>query len=230
MQGCFFVDDNIAASRGYALELFDALKPLKLFWGSQCTISVGEDPELLQRASESGCFALFLGVESLNPETLARYNKSFNNTEGYSKALQEIKRHGIRPMVSLIMGMDGDGPEMFDRTYRFLMDNRVPIAYTYILTPAPGTPLFDRLEREGRLFTKDWSRYGGDEVVFTPEKISAEELTRGFWEFQKRFYSLGSIARRVLWPPEFNRRWFATLRYNRLHWMTLRKGIHPMRG
>ena len=225
----FFVDDNIAASRSYALELFEALKPLKLFWGSQCTIGVGKDPELLSKASEAGCFALFLGVESLNPRTLARYNKSFNDTALYAEGIQEIKRHGIRPMVSLIMGLDGDGPEMFDTTFQFLMDNRVPIAYTYILTPAPGTPLFNRLEEEGRLFNKDWSSYGGDEVVFTPECLSAEELTRGFWEFQKRFYSLGSVARR-LWPPEFSKRWIATMKYNRLHWMTLRKGIHPMRG
>jgi radical SAM superfamily enzyme YgiQ (UPF0313 family) len=130
----------------------------------------------------------------------------------------------------MIMGLEGDGPDVFDRTYEFLMANRVPIAYFFILAPAPGTPFFDRMEREGTLLHKDWSLYSGEDVVFVHPKMTKEQIEEGFWRLYKRFYSTRSIVKRLLWPPKWNFRTYITLKFNLLHRKSLRKGIHPLRG
>ena len=226
----FFVDDNIAAHRKYALELFKALEPLHLYWGSQCNITVAKDIELLRAASRAGCFSLFLGVESINPESLKRFGKSFNKVEDYVQAFKTIKAAGIEPMVSMIMGLDGDGPETFAASLRFLVKNKIPIAYVFILTPAPGTPLFDRFIAEGRLFSTDWNRYGGDEAVFYPENYSPETLEKEFWKLLKSFYSLKSIFVRFFLPFHFSKRRIVALKYNLLHRASLARNIHPLRG
>jgi len=227
----FFVDDNIAANRAYALELFRALEPLKLLWGCQCNLSVARDEELLEVAYRAGCFSMYVGVESINPESLKSVHKVCNRVEEYRELLGNMARAGIAPMVSMIMGLDGDGPDVFEKTYRFLMDLRIPLAYFFILTPAPGTALFDRLAEEGRLFQTDWSHYGGDEVVFQPAHMSPAELERGFWRLYQRFYSLPAIIRRLLCPPRtWGVRLLAQVRYNLTHRRSLRKGVHPLRG
>jgi len=226
----FFVDDNIAAHRRYALDLFKAMEPLNLFWGSQANLYVAKDTELLRAARKAGCFSLFLGVESINTESLKRFGKNFNKVEEYTQMFQAIKDAGIAPMVSMIMGLDGDGPDTFAKTLRFLIKNRIPIAYVFILTPCPGTPLFDRYDREGRLFCKDWNRYGGDEAVFYPENYSPEALEREFWRLLKKFYSYKNIFVRLFMPFKWSKRLMVAFRYNQLHRASIRKGIHPLRG
>lgn len=226
----FFTDDNIAADRKYTMELLAAIKPLGIVWGSQCNLSACEDEEFLQAAHDAGCLSLFVGVESLEQESLDAANKPFNRIDDYPRILQRIKDVGIVPHVSMIMGMEGDTPETFDKTYDFLMKNKVPVAYFFILAPAPGTPFFNRWEAEDRLLHKDWSLYGGDTCVFVPKRMTKEQLEDGFWRLFKRFYSLGSIVRRVLWPPKWDFRTFITLKFNLVHRKSLRKGIHPLRG
>jgi radical SAM superfamily enzyme YgiQ (UPF0313 family) len=226
----FFIDDNIAADKKYTMELLAAIKPLGVVWGSQCNLSACEDEEFLKAAHDAGCFALFLGVESVEPASLASAHKGFNKIEKYAEILRKIRDAGISSMVSMMMGMDGDGPQVFDRTFEFLMQNRVAMAYFFIMTPAPCTALFNRLEIEGRLHHKDWSRYGGDECVFAPKGLTPRQLEEGFWDLYKRFYSLPSIFRRVVWPPRWNWRVFLELKFNLLHRKSLRQGIHPLRG
>jgi radical SAM superfamily enzyme YgiQ (UPF0313 family) len=227
----FFVDDNIAANRSYALKVFRALKPLNLLWGCQCNVTVARDEELLREAASAGCFSMFVGIESINPESLESVHKVCNKVEEYRELLSRMVRAGISPMVSMIMGLDGDGPNVFERTYRFLMDLHVPLAYFFILTPAPGTQLFDRLRDAGRLRKHDWSRYGGDEAIIQPALMTPQELEEGYWQLYRRFYSLPSIIRRVLLPPRVSgTRLMAQLKYNLLHRASLRRGVHPLRG
>jgi hypothetical protein len=111
------------------------------------------------------------------------------------------------------------------------MDLHIPLAYFFILTPAPGTELFDRLAKEGRLLHTDWSHYGGDEVVFQPAHMSPAELERGFWRLYQRFYSLPAIIRRMFCPPHsWGVRLLSQVRYNLTHRRSLRNGVHPLRG
>ncbi len=225
-----FIDDNIAASARYCKELCEALKPLKLIWGSQCNISVAKNRELLRTMSEAGCTGLFLGVESVNAESLASVNKKFNKVEEYAGALAAIREAGIMPMVSMIVGLDGDDERVFQATYDFLVKNRVPVAYVFILTPGPGTRLFAALEKEGRMMHKDWSRYGGDEAVFVPKHLSPEVLEKGFWELLRKFYSLPNVFRRVLGSMPFSTRLIYNLKYNMIHHRSLKRNTHPLRG
>ena len=225
-----FIDDNIAADKTYTMELLQAIRPLGIVWGGQCNVSACEDEEFLRSAADSGCLSLMLGLESVEQASLDLAGKDFNRTDSYSRILDKIRAAGIAAQVCMILGMDGDSPETFDRTYDFLMSNKVPVAYFFILTPAPGTPFFERAEREGRLLHKDWSRYGGDECVYVPKHLTKEQLEDGFWDLFRRLYSTGAIVRRVLWPPRWSFRTFIMLKYNQLHRRSLRRGIHPLRG
>ena len=227
----FFIDDNIAADRKYTMELLAAIKPLGIVWGSQCNMAACEDEEFLQAAADAGCLSLFLGVESVEQESLRAAGKNFNRTEDYARILKKVTATGIAAAVSMIVGMEADTLETFDRTYQFVMANEVPIAYWFILCPAPGTPFFIRADREGRLPSKDWSRYNGWECAYLPKHMTPEEVEDGFWKLFRRFYSLGSIFRRVVWPPsKWNWRTYIVLKSNLLHRRSLRKGIHPLSG
>jgi len=226
----FFIDDNMGATKKYCHELFEALKPLGILWGSQCNLSFADDAELLRKAYESGCVFLFVGVESINEKTLASCQKSFNKVGEYEKQLKAIRDAGIAPMGSMMLALDGDGTEVFEKNRKFLIDNKIALAYFFILAPAPGTEFFERFEKEGRLFSKDWSKYSGDQVVFRPAGMSQEELERGFWDVYRKFYSYGSIFKRILLPLRFDARYFFQWKFNVLHHISLSKGIDPLRG
>lgn len=224
----FFVDDNIAANHTYLERLCEGLIPLGITWGSQTNVSIAKDEALLRLAVRSGCFTLFLGVESLSEESLKRANKAFNKIEDYSRAFKAMRRCGIVPMVSMVLGLEGDTEETMRETALFLQRERVPIAYLFILTPCPGTRLFREYTASGRIFDKDWNRYVGDRVVFTHPHLTREALEGWLWKIYKEFYSLNSIVRRLFFPPVPHPG--ISLRFNLLHRRSVRKGIHPMRG
>ena len=226
----FFVDDNIAADRPYSMELMEAMRPLKKIWGAQCNISAGSDDAFLTAARRAGCHSLFLGVESINQKALRRAGKGFNIVQRYKDLLRNMMDHDILPQASMIMGLDGDDEGSFDATFEFLMELKIPIAYFFILTPAPNTMLFERFVREGRLFDRDWSKYGGDKTIFYPTDMTPEVLDRRFWELLRRFYSPGSIFRRLFCPPKFSYTTLMALKYNVLHYRSLKRGNHPLRG
>jgi radical SAM superfamily enzyme YgiQ (UPF0313 family) len=193
----FFVDDNIAGHRGRAKELFTALASRKRPWIGQATVSIARDEELLSLAAASGCLFLFLGIESLSPESLGSVGKRHNRVDDYEDAFRRIHAHGIAIFGAFIFGLDGDTEDVFEETVRFARRNRLEGAQFNILTPYPGTPLHANMEREGRILIRDWSQYRGDRVVIEPRLMSARTLQDGHtWAWQE-FYSLGSIWGRV---------------------------------
>lgn len=193
-----FWDDNIAADPEYAKELFKEIRPYKKWWSSQTSIHAGWNDELLELAANSGCKQLFLGLESVSQGSLDRANKSFNKVEDYYKIIKRIHSYGISVQVGIIFGFDEDDKSIFGKTINFLENAGVQNATFNILTPYPGTPLFKRLENEGRILTYDWSKYNGRrDVVFIPKNMSCEELLEGFNWVNNRFYSLKSIGRRL---------------------------------
>lgn len=198
----FFVDDNITSNLEQAKELYRALIPLKIRWVSQASINVAFDDELLELLAASGCRGLLIGFESLNPENLRQMHKSFNTMKGgYEVALANLRRHGIRLYVTFIVGYDGDSPRAIDDVVAFAERHRFYIVAFNHLTPFPGTPLYDRLQTEGRLLFDKWwldpsYRYGM--VPFAPQGMTADEVKEGCIAARKEFYSLGSIWRRSL--------------------------------
>ncbi len=197
-----FIDDNIAGNRRYAKELFTRLKPLKKQWASQASMTLTRDPELLKLAAESGCVSLFIGVESLSSENLKEVNKSFNQVHQLEAALKAIHDHDIMILAGFIFGLDHDDEGVFERTLRFCERNRIELPSFFLLTPLPGTALFQRMESEGRLLHRDWGQYNGATVVFKPRLMTEETLQRGFNWACKEGYSWGSIFKRVIHPQQ----------------------------
>ncbi|MEI9477313.1 MAG: radical SAM protein [Deltaproteobacteria bacterium] len=204
LQGEFivFIDDNIAGNRQYAKELFARLKPLKKKWASQASITLSRDPELLKLAADSGCVSLFVGIESLSSENLKDVNKSFNRASQFEEGIKAIHDHDIMILAGLIFGLDHDDEGVFERTLRFCERNRIELPSFFLLTPLPGTPLFQRMESEGRLLHKDWGKYNGATVVFKPRLMTEETLQKGFNWVCKEGYSWGSIFKRVFHPQQ----------------------------
>lgn len=193
-----FWDDNIAADPNYAKALFKEITPYKKWWSSQTSIHAGWNDELLKRAAESGCKQLFLGLESVSQISLDHANKSFNKVEDYAEIIERIHSYGISVQVGIIFGFDEDDTSIFEKTIAFLEKTGVQNATFNMLTPYPGTPLFRRLENEGRILTYDWSKYNGRrDVVYKPKNMTQEELLEGFNWVNSQFYSLKSIRRRL---------------------------------
>ncbi len=192
-----FIDDNLVADRSYALKLFSSLRPLKRHWYSQAALTIAQDAELLELAVESGCRGLFVGLESLSNESLLKVGKGFCLAETYLESIENLHRAGIAVETGIIFGFDEDSPEVFDRTLDFLKASRIELAQITILTPLPGTAIYNQLEREGRILTKDWSYYDFFHVVFQPKKMTPEELQTGTDEVVRRFYSTQKIMERT---------------------------------
>jgi radical SAM superfamily enzyme YgiQ (UPF0313 family) len=197
-----FIDDNIAGNRRHARELFTQMKPLKKKWASQASMTLTRDPELLKLAAESGCVSLFIGVESLSSENLKDVNKGFNQAYQLEEAMKALHDHDIMILAGFIFGLDHDDEGVFEKTVRFCERNRIELPSFFLLTPLPGTALFQRMESEGRLLHKNWGQYNGATVVFKPRLMTEETLQRGFHWACKEGYSWGSIFKRVFHPQQ----------------------------
>ena len=181
-----FWDDNIIGDPVYAKKLFRAIAPYRKWWSSQASIHAGQDDEFLEAAAQSGCKQLFLGLESISQLSISEMNKGFNRVEEYSHIIKFIHSNGISLQAGIVFGFDYDTPEIFKDTIDFLEMAGGQNATFNILTLFPGTPLFRKMETEGRRLTRDWSNYN-----------SVAELLAGFQYANERFYSLTSIAKRL---------------------------------
>lgn len=194
------VDDNIVGSMRYARELFKALIPHKIKWFSQGSLNIARHPELLELAAASGCIGFFIGFESLSPLTLRNMHKKQNRVEDYERAIATIHSHGLAVEGAFVFGFDEDEEGVFEETIKFARRNKLEAAQFTILTPYPGTPLYDQMEKEGRIIDRDWRHYDTSHVVFQPGRMSARVLQEGRNWAWKEFYSLSSTFSRLgLW-------------------------------
>ena len=193
-----FLDDNIIGHPAYAKELFAALRPLRISWVGQSSISMlVKDEELLKLASESGCKGLFVGLESVKEAQMGSLRKSFNSVLGLELGLKKVRQAGIFVLASMIFGFDEDTKDVFDETVRFLIKNRIHSVAFNVLTPYPGTQTFRKMREENRLLTDDWKYYDHSTVVFQPKNMSPHELMVGKIGARKKFYSARSILQRL---------------------------------
>ena len=197
-----FWDDNLAGDRQYAKALFREITPFRKWWSSQVSIQAGEDPEYLELAARSGCKQLFIGLESVSQASMDGVHKKFNRVDEYARIIERIHSYGIAVQAGIVFGFDGDTDSIFGETLDFLEGAGVQNATFNILTPYPGTPLYRRLSGEHRILTRDWNRYNGrEDVVFQPRHMSPRALIEGFRYANRRFYSPGSLTRRLARSP-----------------------------
>ncbi len=197
----FFIDDNICVDRARARELFEALIPLKIRWCGQVPVNVARDDEMLELMRRSGCIGALIGFESLNPKVLARMGKKVNGDAEYGDCLRRFRRHRISVYGTFVFGYDEDDEDAFEATLAFTMEHKLFFAAFNHLVPFPGTPLYSRLEQEGRLIHDRWwlaDEYRFGQVAFQPKLMSPDKLARLCYEYRRKFYSWHSILRRSM--------------------------------
>jgi radical SAM superfamily enzyme YgiQ (UPF0313 family) len=192
-----FVDDNIISNRAYAREFLSRIADLKLNWFGQASVNIARDPEILKLCQQSGCKGLFMGFESLSPETIAAMGKRVNHPDQYFEIVKKIHDHGIGIDGSFVFGFDNDDEGVFDRTLEFVLKAKIEVTYFSILTPYPGTRLHQRLVQEDRILTQDWSLYDANHVVFRPKILTTDQLLEGYYRVFKEVYSIPSIFKRL---------------------------------
>lgn len=197
----FFMDDNIIGQPKYAKELFTALIPLKRTWGSQASINLAKDEELVNLYAKCGGKYAFIGLESLSKANLKNVNKSWNSPDSYKESIRRIHSAGINVIASFVFGLDEDDPSVFKNTFDFIMETNIAAAQFHILTPLPGTRLYEEFEKDGRITDRDWSKYHTGEVVFKPKGMSAEELQAGYFWIYRNTYNLKNIMKRCIRKP-----------------------------
>jgi radical SAM superfamily enzyme YgiQ (UPF0313 family) len=203
----FLVDDNIVADKEAAKELFRALIPLKIRWISQASLTMTKDKELMRLMHASGCAGVLTGIETISRANLKQIHKSWNTVGiGYDEALKIARDNGIAIVGSFILGMDEDTPESLDELLEFTIHERFFAVLFNLLTPYPGTELYDQFLQEGRLTRNQWwldPGYTYGSAVFTPRNISAHELEQGRLRLYREFYSPASMLKRI-WEPKAN--------------------------
>jgi radical SAM superfamily enzyme YgiQ (UPF0313 family) len=191
-----FIDNNLGSKPDYLRQLCRALRPVEKIWSAAVTLDVSDDPFLVREMALAGCTGVFIGFESLSDSNLEEAHKRTPRTEDYARRIRIFHDNGIQVNGSFVLGFDEDRRETFSRLAQWIEDNRLECATFHILTPYPGTPLFRKMESEGRLLHRDWSLYDTAHVVFRPKHMSPEELMQGYRWLYHRLFSHTSIWRR----------------------------------
>ncbi|MCD4781978.1 MAG: B12-binding domain-containing radical SAM protein [Candidatus Omnitrophica bacterium] len=196
----FFVDDNFTADVTFAKEFCRALIPLHIKWVGQASITLALDGEMMSLMRASGCQGVLIGFESLNPQNLKAMNKRFNYTNiKYEEAIQRLNAYTLRLYATFVFGYDYDVIDDFKRTLDFCVQHKIFMAAFNHLTPFPGTPVYEKLEKEGRLLYKKWwldDRYRYGEVPFKTV-IAPDVIKKECVKARKSFYGVPSIAKRM---------------------------------
>ena len=192
-----FMDDNIVGNPIYAVELFNALSELNITWVGQASISFAKNEELLKLAQKSGCRGLFFGMESVSEQKMKRMNKSMKTQKDTIEAIKKIMSHGIYFHASLVFGFDDDDESVFDETLEFLHKTKVPSATFNILTPYPGTDIYNEYKKQGRLITENWDYYDHCTVTYLPKMMTIDRLYEGYQYVKKSYFSIPRILDRL---------------------------------
>ncbi|MFA4973810.1 MAG: radical SAM protein [bacterium] len=194
----FFYDDNFAANPTHTKELLRAMiaEGITPKWSAQVRIDVADDQELMDLMKRAGCTYVYIGIESINPNTLKALNKG-QTPERIEWAVNRINAYGINIHGMFIFGSDQDDPETIKATVKFAKRTSLASVQFMVLTPLPGTPVYENLRDEGRLICKDWGYYDAHHVVFQPRGMSVLQLQKLTMKAMLKFYSLRQILNRL---------------------------------
>jgi len=197
----FFLDDNIFADAHFANELFNEIKGLNRIWQAAATVESLYDKPLVEKARKAGLRSLFVGFETLDQNNLKQQNKFHNLSYNYNDAIRSLHDAGIMVNASFVFGMDEDDKNVFEKTVDWAIEQGIETATFHILTPYPGTALFNRMREQGRLLTENWNFYDTRHCVFKHLRMTPEELEEGYWRAYKLFYQWRSILNSAQGKP-----------------------------
>jgi radical SAM superfamily enzyme YgiQ (UPF0313 family) len=193
-----FSDASMTINTKYTKELFKNMKDLnKKFYCYGNANVLFKDEELLNLAHEAGCISWTIGFDSISQKSLDSIGKKTNVANQYISVINKIHDFGMNVEGSFMFGFDTDTPDIFDSTLNFICKSDLDKAEFHILTPFPGTPLFDEYEKQNRIIIKDWSKYDGKNVVYKPMHLTAEELLNGIQRMYNGFYNPSNILRMI---------------------------------
>jgi radical SAM superfamily enzyme YgiQ (UPF0313 family) len=188
-----FADDNTFADKRHGRALMRGLAGEGIRWFTETDVSVADDEDLLKMMRDAGCYQVLIGLESPNFDSLDKVELKSNwkarRTDKYLQAVETIQKHGITVNGCFVMGLDGDGPECFDKVLEFVEKSGLYDVQITYLTPFPGTPLWSRLSEEGRLLSEEATeRCTLFDINLQPDSMSVDELRDGFWNLTRRLY------------------------------------------
>jgi len=204
----YFLDDHLLGNGRFAAALFDGMRGMGRVWQAAATVDSVLRGDLIERAAGAGLRSLFVGFETLDATTLRLANKRQNLGRSYARAIRRLDDLGVMVNGSFVFGLDGHGPDVFDRTVEWAVRQGITTATFHIATPYPGTAFFRTIEGQRRLLHRDWDRYDTRHVVFNPLGMTPETLDAGYWRAYRDFY-----------------RWSNLLRGSRAH-ADWRRGVH----
>jgi radical SAM superfamily enzyme YgiQ (UPF0313 family) len=191
----YFLDDHLFGNSKFASALFCGMRGMNRLWQAAGTVESVLRPGLLEQAVESGLRSLFIGFETLDQTNLREQRKPQNLNRDYSAAIRRLRELGVMVNGSFVFGMDEDDESVFDRTVEWAIDQGIQTATFHILTPYPGTALWDRMDAAGRILHTNWDVYDTRHAVYRPARMTRETLEAGYWRAYPEFYRWNSIFR-----------------------------------
>jgi radical SAM superfamily enzyme YgiQ (UPF0313 family) len=190
----YFLDDHLFGHEAFASALFDGMRGMGRVWQCAATIPSILKPGLLEKAVTSGLRSLFIGFETLNPYNLQEQHKYHNLNRDYQQVIKRVHGAGVMINGSFVYGMDHDDETVFDRTVEWAVTQGIETATFHILTPYPGTVLYERLKKQGRLINDNWDLYDTRHVVYQPTNMTSSTLEAGYWQSYRNFYRWSAIC------------------------------------
>ena len=191
-----FIDDNFIGNLEWTKQFVQAIQGKGLTWHAAVSANMVRHKDLIRDFAESGCRSLFIGFESINENSILSAHKKQNKVNEYEELIALLHENGIMVNASMVFGFDDDEPSVFENTLHWLIKNKIETMTAHILTPYPGTALYKQLLSENRIIDFRPNQYNTSNVVFQPEKMTAEELRNGYLWIYREFYSLKNIIKR----------------------------------
>ena len=194
-----FQDNSFTINVEYTKQLFKAMKGLnKKFIANGNITTLGKDDELLKIAADAGCFYWFVGFESVSQESLDEVGKKANKVQDYISAVKKVHDNGMAIAGSFVLGLEHDHLDIFNKTNEFINKSEIDVPDAGVLTPFPGTPIFDKFDREGRILTKNWDKYDYIQVVYQPKHMTPEKLFDNINRLNKEWYKTSNNLKRII--------------------------------
>jgi len=193
----FFADASLTINPKYSKELFKAMKEFNKYAEAFGNVNIlARDDEFLKLAQEAGFFNWYVGIESISQANINQSGKGTNRVENYAKAIKKIRDHGMMITGFFMFGFDFDTPETFQKTLEKIYEWNLDEVSFSIITPYPGTRLFERFDKDGRIICRDWSQYHEGKVNYKPKNLTDKQIVKGIQKMALDYYSIPNIVKR----------------------------------